>query len=312
MKLIFAFAFTVLGLTFFLGYLLGSFYEVEFSWRSRGNEEPKQRAGRSSGFQLASIETGTSLQPIIQEEVVTNTSAKPLSGDMVPSHLEERKRNGRGGAIDMSRLKELEHKTAHSKGENQGSNLRVVSPLEAAYDGRLVPKKRSVLSSSILRRGEGKSSKIKEAISQASDVFSSKPSDRYNSAVLMPPSLDVVLSTPLPHHSLLNKNPRYASPKHDVRSKGGRSQRFSSEGRYYILVGSFANRQVALRQRENLRQNAYPAYLRQVDFGRKGVRHHVLVGRYQDVERVTEEAGRLRRMENVKPRIFKEGDESIR
>ncbi len=83
---------------------------------------------------------------------------------------------------------------------------------------------------------------------------------------------------------------------------------YSGKGRYYILVGSHADRRDALEQREALRRNAYPAFIRMSDLGAKGKRHQVIVGRYRDLDRATEEAGRLGRMENVRPRVFKEGE----
>lgn len=84
--------------------------------------------------------------------------------------------------------------------------------------------------------------------------------------------------------------------------------RYSREGRYYILVGSHADRRDALEQREVLRRNAYPAFIRMSDLGARGKRYQVIVGRYQDLDRATEEAGRLGRMEKVRPRVFKEGE----
>ncbi len=83
---------------------------------------------------------------------------------------------------------------------------------------------------------------------------------------------------------------------------------YSREDRYYILVGSHADRRDALEQREVLRRNAYPAFIRMSDLGARGKRHQVIVGRYQDLDRATEEAGRLGRMEKVRPRVFKEGE----
>ena len=84
--------------------------------------------------------------------------------------------------------------------------------------------------------------------------------------------------------------------------------RYSREGRYYILVGSHADRRDALEQREVLRRSAYPAFIRMADLGARGKRYQVIVGRYQDLDRATEEAGRLGRMEKVRPRVFKEGE----
>jgi len=83
---------------------------------------------------------------------------------------------------------------------------------------------------------------------------------------------------------------------------------YSREGRYYILVGSHADRRDALEQREVLRRNAYPAFIRMSDLGARRKRYQVIVGRYQDLDRATEEAGRLDRMEKVRPRVFKEGE----
>lgn len=309
-KLVLACALTVLGLTFVLGYLLGSSSETEYSWFTRVTEEPEQPADRSTGLQLASVETGTSLKPIIEEEAESNIPKKILSDDIVPSPRKARKLSGKDGAIGIPSVKKLEKQVAISKEGNRESSLRVVNPLGTTFAGLLKPQQ-DVFLPLILRRDRTGESKP-DSVSQANDVLFSRTKDSYNAAVLIPPSLDIARSFSLTHHSVIKKNPTFAALKHDVQSKSGRSQRFTSEGRYYILVGSFANRQVALRQRENLRQNAYPAYLRKVSFGEEGVRHHVLVGRYQDIDRVTEEAGRLQRMENVKPRIFKEGDESIR
>jgi cell division protein FtsN len=88
--------------------------------------------------------------------------------------------------------------------------------------------------------------------------------------------------------------------------------RFSREGRYYIQVGSHTELGKAIRQRERLRMNAYPAFIREVDLGRDGRWFRVMVGRYQDLEKAAEEADRLKKSEKLTPRIIKEGDTADR
>ncbi|MEE8109398.1 MAG: SPOR domain-containing protein, partial [bacterium] len=87
--------------------------------------------------------------------------------------------------------------------------------------------------------------------------------------------------------------------------------RYSLEGRYYILVGSYSGRRDALAQIEALRRNAYPAFIRDVDLGAKGRSYRVLVGRYQKLDEAAEEAEKLARTEKLTPRIFKEGDTDV-
>jgi hypothetical protein len=150
--------------------------------------------------------------------------------------------------------------------------------------------------------------------------------DRPMVARVMTPSLK---PEPVPTHMGFSMMPRTGKPKPGQTKSGDGAQPSTPSGlngngtktglrsradiaplpkyRYYVQIGSFLALEEAVKKREVLRKNSYPAFIRKANLGAKRNQYRVLISSsHPDLERVTEEARKLSKELKMATHIFRD------
>ncbi len=342
MRLILAGTLVVLGLIFLLGFLIAKSLTPEIDWVAKAAREFKGRFQKSAGIRFTSAEaldtTKTTKRKKLKRAVRGSGMVKrmiPRKAPLPAAAAGKSPENGRVPPRPPVRTIKAEppKKVATLRPPHSVGGLALVRPSVARLES--LKTRLSSFLSKVGPRSEaeafapqsGLAPRKRPAPSETRLLAeAARPPEPETTVKAMSPSLESE-RTPTPRNlsrirkarmPLTMKPPATKRtglrPVKTGKASGGlpaaRPVRvwYSREGRYYILVGSHADLRDALEQRETLRRNAYPAFIRTADPGARGKRHQVIVGRYQDLDRATEEAGRLGRMEKVRPRVYKEGE----